>query len=137
MFLFRKKMKIIVGNPPNIDEIRKVFPVQKNVVFAYGDAIYNPDNLRVPHEAILHEQVHQRQQKKIGTKIWWDKYLADVEFRIAQEIPAFKAQCDYMRKQLKNPKQLQWYLARVAEAMSGDNYGNCISFKDALKYISQ
>lgn len=87
-------MKIINNNPPNIDKIKKAFPIVKGTIFCYGDSIYNPDGMIISEDLIIHEGIHQKQQ---GDKIeeWWDKYISDKEFRLEQELEAYRNQYNY------------------------------------------
>lgn len=134
-------MKIIAAQPPNIEEIRKVFTFTRRVIFAYDGNIYNPDRVPLTTPIIEHEKVHFVQQARIGNAEWWRLYLADPEFRALQELPAYRAQyrsaAPIIRK--KNPRDGRHlcidYAKRLAEACSGDTYGKCVSFDEALRYI--
>ena len=61
-------MKTEIRNeyPPNIDEIREVFPITGNEVFAWMGIIYAPNGKPVPPWITHHEQVHFEQQKAVG-----------------------------------------------------------------------
>lgn len=134
-------MKIILDYPPNIDEIRKVFTFTRRVIFAYDGNIYNPDRMPLTTPIVEHEKVHFEQQRRIGNEEWWRLYLADPEFRALQEIPAYRTQYRVARPMIlkKNPRDGRHlaldYAKRLAEALSGDTYGKCISYDDALQFI--
>lgn len=85
-------MKIVVAEPPNFAAIDARFNVKgKPVYFCYGDTIFNPKGVAVPPSIVAHEMVHSARQ---GTdpEGWWKKYIDSVEFRIAEEVPAHRAE---------------------------------------------
>jgi len=89
---------IIIGRPPNFEQIAKYFPKAAEVgtLFAFDGAIYNPSGGDVPPALVAHEEVHLRRQKDAGPIQWWERYLVDGEFRYNEELLAhvaeFKAQ---------------------------------------------
>lgn len=91
-------MKISSGKPPNniYDRCREKFGVNwdDGVVFTYGDTIYCKYD--VPADIQAHEAVHIRQQALVGKDIWWERYLADKDFRLSQEVEAYKEQWKYL-----------------------------------------
>jgi len=90
----RDPPKILMREPPNIDKINAVFDVRgKGVLFAYGDAIYNPMCVPVQTYIAAHEKIHLRQQSEIGPEAWWDRYLTEMEFRYEQELAAHAMEC--------------------------------------------
>lgn len=143
MFLYETwSMKIILDYPPNIEEIRKVFTFTRRVIFAYDGNIYNPDRMPLTTPIVEHEKIHFEQQRRIGNDEWWRLYLADPEFRVTQEIPAYRAQyrCAAPMIKKKDPHMgahlCLEYAKKLAEALSGDTYGHCISFDEALSFIT-
>src|SRR5258708_5588964 len=92
-------MKIKIAPPPNIEDIRKVFPdLQKGTVFTYGDTIYAPDiysEAQIESHIHVHEDVHARQQQ--NPEEWWAKYLSDPNFRLSQELEAYGEQFRYVQ----------------------------------------
>lgn len=84
---------ILIEKPPIFDRILAAFPkaAEPGVIFAWGDAIYNPSGIVIPPALLAHEAVHGRRQY-IGIELWWDEYLTDPEFRYAEEIPAHAAE---------------------------------------------
>ncbi len=127
-------MKIVIAQPPNIKEIRKTFTINETVIFAYGDTIYNPEGIHIDRPMTIHEEVHSRQQAAIGVEVWWKKYLADPTFRCEQEKEAYRAQYRAVNITDRNKKFM--YARRIALALSGPVYGNCIAYNDALKFIT-
>lgn len=127
-------MKIIKDFPPNIAEIRKVFNLKDPyIIFAYGDVIYAPAGQKIEDHFIKHEQVHQKQQGE-DIEGWWNKYLKDTRFRLSQEIEAYQVQYQYLNKIASRPVRRNW-LKVLAKDLSGEMYGNIISFQEAKQLI--
>lgn len=86
--------RVVQELPPNFNEIVTVFgPLPHTVVFAYGDRIYSPSGTDLSPELVVHEETHLRQQAEVGgPEEWWRRYLADPDFRLAQEVEAYRAQ---------------------------------------------
>jgi hypothetical protein len=97
---------IKIERPPNFEQILKAFPNAANdgVIFAYGEDIYNPSGGSISSTLLAHEGVHCERQcmSTYGTDPvrWWEKYIADAEFRYREELLAhvaeFKAQANYL-----------------------------------------
>lgn len=87
-------MRVVVANPPRINEIDAMFGVKgKRVYFAWGDVIYNPMALEIPRHLIAHEEIHGHRQKQVGVDKWWDRYLAENMFRFEEELLAHVEEC--------------------------------------------
>lgn len=117
--------------PPNYQQIVKAFPHvrHKPVLFAYGDTIYNPMRTKIPPTLIAHEAVHAGQQRMDwqDPTQWWDRYIADKEFRLRQEIPAhiaeYKAQATLRQ------------LTAIAKRLASSLYGDLIDYEHAYALI--
>lgn len=120
--------------PAIYPRLKEKFGVKfKDIVIAYGDTIYCIDG-NLPRHTIEHELVHLKQQAQIGVEKWWDKYINDNEFRLSQEIEAYKTQARYLRSHpfsMSLDHYNQW-IYKLASDLSGPMYGNIISFNDAL-----
>lgn len=128
-------MNILKDFPPNIEKIRKAFPIQKNTVFTYGDTIYAPGiTFTIPRDLIEHEGIHMAQQGKDPER-WWDRYILDTQFRFDQEIQAYQHQYRYYCKFVKSRDIRFEFLKSIAWDLSGPLYGNMISFRDAIAVI--
>lgn len=87
-------MRVVVANPPRIDEIDAVFGVKgKRVYFAWGDIIYNPMAMDIPRHLIAHEEIHGHRQRVMGVDKWWDRYLTENRFRFEEELWAHVEEC--------------------------------------------
>jgi hypothetical protein len=129
-------MVISRAYPPNIEAIRKVLNPRKGTIFTYGDTVYAPDTAFLEPPLLAHEEVHQGQQKGYGVERWWDRYLMDAAFRASQEIPAFQVQYREARKSLRDRNALTRYVSQMAEVLSSDMYGNCMTRKEAEDAIT-
>ncbi len=129
------QVEVVHDWPPNIDEIRAVLPVTSRNIFAYDNKIFNPSGVKLPQELHAHEAVHFKQQDVIGVEAWWVSFLGDVDFRLAQEIPAHKAEyrafCKYNRDRNAQARKLRELGTRLAAPM----YGGIITPGEAMKRI--
>jgi hypothetical protein len=96
------KMKIELTRPPNFEQILAAFPGadKPGVIFAFGDAVHNPSGGHVSEALIRHESVHCERQlafnynldTQMTPALWWEKYIADHEFRYIEELKAHAAE---------------------------------------------
>lgn len=129
-------MEILSGAyPPNIEEIKKVFKVSDNTVYTYGDKIYNPKGNDIDLALLAHENTHSIQQEELGVDKWWQKYLVDGKFRLAQELQAYQIQYRYYCKEVKDRNRRFRFVVRLADDLSSAMYGNIISKSEAIRLI--
>lgn len=131
-------MKIVKDFPPNYEEIISVLKGvqhEKNVIFTYGDTLYNPNTGDVDTDLLKHEETHAHQQEQYGIKEWWSRYLIDDDFRITQETEAYYNQyisyCSHERDRNKRTV----YLYTLARDLSSDIYGGILSVSEAKSLI--
>lgn len=129
-------MNIVVGNPPNFETIKKAFKLNDYVVFTYGDTLYNPGGGEISNDLLEHERVHSQQQGD-HPDIWWDKYMKSDEFRLAQEVIAYRKQYNVFKKTHKDRNAIARFVHRIARDLSGDIYGKIITYSDAEELITQ
>lgn len=81
---------IKIERPPNFDRILSAFPGadKHGVLFAYGEDIYNPSGVTIPHWLLAHEYRHCARQWQADPEAWWEKYITDSEFRYGEELLA-------------------------------------------------
>lgn len=128
-------MKIKVERPPMFEQISRTFPqaLRPNVLFCWGDTIYNPSGIEIPDYLIAHETVHRGQQGDDPID-WWQHYLFDEGFRFDQELPAHIK--EYQQFCVGQPRPTRRiYLRVVAERLSGPLYNNMLSFSIARAAI--
>lgn len=129
-------MKTSPELPPNWHLIQGAFPDvdwEQGIAVTYGDTVYSKYPL---HKMVMvHEQVHIDQQSIIGRDIWWKKYLTDAAFRIEQEKPAYTAQAEFIRENVRDRNQAFKLLHKLALDLSGAMYGKMISFREATELL--
>ena len=134
------EFEVRVEYPPNIQSILNEFKVSKEfiekngVVFTYGIVLYNPAGRTIPHHLMEHEKVHQKQQLAIGIEEWWAKYLKDKDFRLAQELEAYRTQYQFIKERVTN-KIAKDVLTQLSLDMSSELYGNMIEYSKAENLI--
>lgn len=122
--------------PPNWDLIKIVFPKAEGTktIFCYGNTIYNPFDIKITPDLEAHEEVHVEQQGN-DPDAWWTKYISDPQFRTEQEIEAYGVQLSFAKKNGVSGKLLYWLEDKLADALSGDVYGNLLTFGEAKSKI--
>lgn len=123
-------MKIVKSFPPNIEKIRNKFDlIGHSVIFTYGDTIYSPHSDNLPDHLIHHEEIHTKQQ---GTnpEEWWGRYLLEDNFRLEQEVAAYKAQYYFVAANLSRQERRD-FLKLLAKTLSSKIYGSIVSFNQA------
>jgi len=130
-------MEIKIAFPPNYDKIAAKFDLTgKTPIFCYGDVIYNPHGGGISADIQAHEAVHTEQQKAMGVEKWWNKYLEDSEFRLQQEVEAYRAQYKFLLENTSRPYRRARTKA-IVEDLSSAMYGNLITKEQALKLITK
>ena len=129
-------MKQVIAFPPNIKLIREHFFLDetKNILYTYGDIIYNPSGTHIPDHLIVHEHTHTIQQGD-DPEAWWDRYIKDEKFRLDQEKEAYHNQYQKFCTTEKDRNRRAQFLNHLAHDLSSPMYGNCTSFLDARKHI--
>lgn len=123
-------MKTVETYPPNYQDIVDGLGDVTGAVFCYGDTIHNPFKRDITPDIEVHEQVHSKQQGDFP-EVWYYKYLNDKDFRLEQEIEAYAAQYAFIKKHMSG-SLLKWGLDNMAQALSGESYGNLLSHNDAV-----
>ena len=128
---------VVKAYPPNYLAIARRLPVRgKPVIFAYGETIYDPTGRTMGPELVAHERVHCRRQLEYpgGVEPWWVRYLADVAFRLSEEIPAHRAEYHELARHV-NSRVRTRYLETVAAKLSAPLYGNLITVQRAIEEL--
>lgn len=114
---------------PFIEEYKKQFAVTSGTIFAGGDSIYT--DYKLTEDLLVHELVHLRQQAKHGLLEWVHDFLEYPEFRLKQEVEAYREQL----KSIKDRNHRNTVRLESAKNLSSSLYGNIISYDDALKAL--
>lgn len=131
-------MKIVYGKvPPNYKEISEKFgiSVKENpgIVFTYGHQLFIPSGIKPDVHLLKHEETHALQQTAMGIQEWWRKYLDDPNFRVLQELEAYRAQ--YRTMGSLPLKHRIGYLDHMASDLAGPMYGNLFKNKEEAKMV--
>ena len=107
----------------------------KGIIFTYGNTIYS--KIPLTPDLIVHETTHVRQhaEYKGGPKKWWDRYLEDDEFRLSQEVEAYKAQYKWFLKNEPDREKCHLALHGIALLLSGPMYGNLLPYRKVVRRI--
>jgi hypothetical protein len=127
-------VRIVQGFPPNIQEIKKKFPITVNTVYAYGSVLYNPSGQPILDDCMAHEETHQRQQQSIGIDEWWNLYLNNEGFRLTQEVEAYREQYRFISANFSRDVRRS-ALQKLAKDLSSPLYGDIIKKRDAEELI--
>lgn len=128
-------MKIVKGFPPNYAEIKARFNPAPNTVFAYGETIYSPGRIDLPADLIVHERTHFDQQRAAGgPEAWWRRYIDEPQFRLEQEIEAYRAQYATCAS-FPRPQRRQ-LLAHICKSLASGMYGSLVTKEQARKLVA-
>ena len=129
-------MKFSTKKPPNWEMLEDFFNVnwEDGIAVAYGDTIYS--RYPLPDHLIVHETIHLEEQAKIGVDEWWQKYFKSGQFRLEQEILAYKAQVKFIKSTPQYKHRAFMMSLQLAEDLSGQMYGYLCTRSQAMKYIS-
>lgn len=126
--------KLLFELPPNFDILDEHFTIDKDsIVVTYHPNVYASGP--IPHDVLEHEGVHLKQQGEIGVEKWWERYLEDVEFRMEQELEAYRFQWQWLSQNVRDRNMLARHMNRIASDLSGPMYGNMIGYQDAVNKI--
>lgn len=126
-------VKVINDFPPNISLIRTYLNPPPGTIFCYGDTIYNPTENKITEDLLAHEEVHTKQQGD-SPEAWWQRYLIDPEFRLSQEVEAYAAQYNFVRKRAPN-EIAKIALDEFSTTLAGPMYGLIINKHQAESLI--
>lgn len=132
-------MKIEYTRPPNFEKIVQVLPEAggKGVIFCYGDTIYNPFGGAIPEQILAHETVHSERQGLTvdAVEAWWDRYLADVQFRLDEEIPAHIMEYKVYSELVRDRERRARYMHRLACRLASSLYGRLLPYMAARRKL--
>jgi len=127
--------KVLREYPPNIKELREKFHPRPGTIFAWDGVIFAPQGGEIPGHLIAHEETHFRQQRAVGgPENWWRQYIDDPQFRLEQEIEAYRAQYA-VAEQMERPVRRR-LLASICRDLASAMYGSLISKEEARRLIT-
>jgi len=104
------------------------------VIFTYGDTIHC--KFRVGPQKIAHEKVHIKQQFAYGVEAWWDRYLADEQFRLEQELEAYKAEISWVYTKCRYIGLRARIFDAIVADLSSFMYGKIVTPEEARKLLN-
>ena len=114
---------------PLIDRYKKVFDVNQYTIFAYDKVIYC--DYELPEHLQIHERRHLIRQQKIGVDEWVEKYLTDTQFRLNEELIAYKEQL----QSVKNRSARHRLRIQCANDLASPLYGNIVTLQEAMDLL--
>ena len=129
---------VLNSKPAIFDRCEKEFGISwENTIFAVDPFIHS--KFAPTDDIIEHELVHIKQQRGVGkggVDHWWNLYFSDSNFRLQNELEAYKHQYNFLKRTI--PLHREELFRKVhfwASNLSGKTYGNLISLQDAIKEI--
>lgn len=130
-------LTIVKGYPPNFRDIVAAFPSARapQTIFCWGEIVFNPTGGPLGPELLVHEAVHSQRMGKGLAQIasWWGQYLRDAGFRLAEELPAHRAEYRWLAD--NDARHEARHRDRIAKRLSSPLYGRMIPFNEALQYL--
>ena len=121
------------ANFPYIKDFQEKFATTDKTIFVYKDTIYC--DYPLPSDLEAHELCHIKQQELYGADKWIQRYLEDKDFRLEQELRAYKAQLRSINdREARNHCRIE-----AANNLSSPLYGGVIgiiSYAEAFKRLS-
>jgi hypothetical protein len=130
-------MKRSNEKPEIYKKLKKRFGVKWNdgLIITYGDTTYSKE--RIHRIKYVHEKVHSKRQLRMGVEDWWDKYLKDKDFRLNEELLAYRKEVEWIYKQGIDKDFRTAVIEGMATDLSSKMYGEIISYEDALRAITE
>lgn len=129
-------MKVVRDFPPLFDEINAAFNVRgKDVIFAWGDTIYNPRGIDIHPSLIDHEATHGQRQG-IDIAGWWRRYIDDDHFRLIEEAAGHRAEYLWWMTH-GNRKEKRAALKKTAARLAAPLYGGLVTQTQAKVVIKE
>lgn len=134
-------MKIVHDLPPILQAILDagMAPRLEYAAFCYGDELYIPGGWTPSEDLMAHEQTHsfQHADTEGGPDAWWERYIDDQYFRIAQEAEAYAVQYRFVARKGGSRDRLAKYIYDLSAQLAGPMYGNVIGQRAAMKMIRE
>jgi hypothetical protein len=121
-------VEVVTGRVPVYEDIVRVLGhPPAGALFTWGNTIYHdppPAGMRhsLSPDILCHEKVHSLQQKAMGAGPWWKLYLESAEFRLEQEVEAYRAQYAFACQHYPQNARRSM-LRRIAGDLASPMYG--------------
>lgn len=131
------KTKLVYSNdiPAIYPSLQEKFGADwdEGLIIAYSDRIHSK---RIPDpQKWIHESVHLDRQSEMGNDAWWRLYMESDQFRLEEELLAYKAEADFIKKNIKDREARFHIIMEIAKGFSSSLYGNIISTEEAYKIL--
>lgn len=131
-------MQVFEKDPPEFIRQRceDAFGVDPHArpAWTYGSVVYAPHGGDMDALLMAHEAVHMEQQGDDPSG-WWDRYIADPGFRLAQELQAYRVQYRLARRSGADRNLVSRMLVACASDLSGRLYGGLLTHAQAMAAI--
>lgn len=129
-------MLVVPGLPPIVDRIWQAFPFAKGrpILYCWGHTIYSSNGAVCGPEKMAHEAVHAARQGD-DVEGWWERYMVDSAFRLAEELPAHVAEYLILCEMDSGRGARRRALRAVAGALASPLYGGLLSLEKAKRLI--
>lgn len=114
---------------PLLERYKEVFKTNEHTIFAYNKVIYC--NQQLPQHLEIHERRHLIRQQNIGVDLWCEKYLTNTQFRLNEEVIAYREQLLSIKDRSKR-HQLRLLCAKD---LSSPLYGGICNYQEAIKLL--
>lgn len=131
----KNEIKFSKQKPPIYDKCEEMFGVKwkKGIIITYGNTIHCKYKLKEPK--ISHESVHVRQQLEMGVEEWWNRYFEDRQFRLNQEVEAYRAEIKWIRHNIKGMDLKSKMIEKIVDDISSEIYGSIVTKEEALELL--
>lgn len=130
-------MKISKECPELYKILKERFNVDwdKGICIVIGDICHSKNDL-LP-DLFEHELTHSNQQKVVGIEMWWRLYIENDDFRLRQEVEAYRNQIKWMKKhtEVMSRDIRRQRIDSCAKQLSGPMYGNIVTYKKAKELL--
>jgi hypothetical protein len=125
---YRETLPLVDARPPNFDKILSAMPEARKagVIFAYDGKVYAPGCRKITRELDAHERVHVERQGADPAG-WWDRYIAEPEFRFEEELVAHQAEYAMFCRRFLDPMKRYVQLGVIAKKLASPLYGSLIT----------
>lgn len=131
------KPKLVYSSeiPPIYPQLREKFGADwdNGVIIAYDGRIHAKE-VPAPQKWI-HEGVHLDRQKEIGNEAFWRLYLESDQFRLEEELLAYLAEADFIKKNIRDREARFHLIMEIARGFSSSLYGGIIGTQEAYRLL--
>jgi len=105
-----------------------------SIIIAHYPDIYCA--VDIPEQKYVHEKVHLDRQKLMGVGEWWGRYLSDDAFRLNEEVLAYRAEVEWIKKNVATRNERRYLLNKIYTDLSSYVYGHIVSEDEAKKLLT-